>query len=469
MIPDQVALCALEHYNKTIVKGKPKASEWTVYAAIVVEEEAEKDSDNLWVVSSATGTKCTALRKQGHVLHDGHAEVLARRGLVRVLWTELLSRETKQETDETLVSARKDKSLLEVDGDSKYRLRSNLRLHLYISDSPCGDAAIYPIHNEKGAEEVLYTGAKIVVTESTGVDATACGGDHQLLDGAAPIAREDTQVLGRLRTKSGRSNLAAHQRCTSMSCSDKIVRWCVLGLQGGLLSSYISKPIHMSSVIVSEDPRLVKNPNLHNQLQALERAVTDRVKDVWESVHSQTDEKRSLRQDNATIPASHIVTHQFSSGKAAMAGLKSKSNRDGNNHDSTTTAKKRKRDDSSTSSSTVSPCGFALNWQCSSSIELVVGVRGIRQGKKPKSDQDYQKLASRLSRSAWVEFYKEMERRDNIEERSRTYQDLKERVCYPERSQLKTWILTGGPLVGWLKDSTQSDFALERDKRVGTR
>lgn len=68
--PDLVAECALRHYNRNISKGKPKdESEWTVYAAIVAEEE-----DNLLVISAATGTKCTAIREEGFVLHDSHAE-----------------------------------------------------------------------------------------------------------------------------------------------------------------------------------------------------------------------------------------------------------------------------------------------------------------------------------------------------------------------------------------------------------
>ena len=37
-----------------------------------------------------------------------------------------------------------------------------------------------------------------------------------------------------------------------------------------------------------------------------------------------------------------------------------------------------------------SPCGVSINWQWSNQeTEVVVGARGIRQGKKPKSDQDY--------------------------------------------------------------------------------
>jgi tRNA-specific adenosine deaminase 1 len=134
-ISNLVAECALKHYENNITKGKPKdETEWTVYAAIVAQRQAR-----LWVISAATGTKCTARRQDGFVLHDGHAEVLARRGLMRVLWLEL--REKLGNSWEYTRDESKDESLLEEENELKrFKLCSDIRLHLYISDSPCGDA-----------------------------------------------------------------------------------------------------------------------------------------------------------------------------------------------------------------------------------------------------------------------------------------------------------------------------------------
>ena len=128
--PELVAECALRHYKKGIPKGKPKdTSEWTVYAAIVAQEE-----ENLWVVSAATGTKCTSLRKNGFVLHDTHAEILARRGLIRAVWLEInKSSQSKARSERRLLLEQEPCKL-------KFRIRRNINLHLYISDSPCGDA-----------------------------------------------------------------------------------------------------------------------------------------------------------------------------------------------------------------------------------------------------------------------------------------------------------------------------------------
>ena len=140
-VSDQVADCALRHYEKNITnKGKPRGdgSEWTVYAAIVAQRGAK-----VWVVSAATGTKCTTRREKGFILHDTHAEVLARRGLMRVLWLEIKEKLTLPKVT-TMIGSANHEELLEplLTEKRKFKLRSDICLHLYISDSPCGDARL---------------------------------------------------------------------------------------------------------------------------------------------------------------------------------------------------------------------------------------------------------------------------------------------------------------------------------------
>eukprot|EP00587_Corethron_hystrix_P007220 CAMPEP_0113304050 /NCGR_PEP_ID=MMETSP0010_2-20120614/4206_1 /TAXON_ID=216773 ORGANISM="Corethron hystrix, Strain 308" /NCGR_SAMPLE_ID=MMETSP0010_2 /ASSEMBLY_ACC=CAM_ASM_000155 /LENGTH=256 /DNA_ID=CAMNT_0000158139 /DNA_START=21 /DNA_END=788 /DNA_ORIENTATION=+ /assembly_acc=CAM_ASM_000155 len=208
-LSDRIAQCALRHYESGMYdskcksnRGKPQSGkEWTVFAAIVVLDESEGSRDpeakttgysDMWVVSCATGSKCTGLSRIGDnlnvcggtVLHDSHAEVLCRRGLVLTLWKEVeekLNREIRIGKDwkkekETYDSTGnfflekncgKKRELLETDcsparsklendqlGPSfQFSLRPELSLHLYISDSPCGDASIYKVGTESVENE----------------------------------------------------------------------------------------------------------------------------------------------------------------------------------------------------------------------------------------------------------------------------------------------------------------------------
>lgn len=68
-------------------------------------------------------------------------------------------------------------------------------------------------------------------------------GGHQDLH----LSGEGYHRLGVLRTKPGRG-----ERTLSMSCSDKMARWNVLGCQGSLLSHFLEKPLYFETVIIGK-------------------------------------------------------------------------------------------------------------------------------------------------------------------------------------------------------------------------
>lgn len=77
--------------------------------------------------------------------------------------------------------------------------------------------------------------------------------DSNATDVAVPSiarGRDYYSLKGVLRTKPGRKDSPA---TTCLSCSDKIARWNVLGLQGSLLS-HLLDPIHIDSIVISDIP-----------------------------------------------------------------------------------------------------------------------------------------------------------------------------------------------------------------------
>lgn len=55
--------------------------------------------------------------------------------------------------------------------------------------------------------------------------------------------------VGLLRVKPGRGD-----RTCSMSCSDKLARWNVLGCQGSLLMHFLEEPVYLSAVVIGKCP-----------------------------------------------------------------------------------------------------------------------------------------------------------------------------------------------------------------------
>eukprot|EP00644_Phytophthora_capsici_P013787 jgi/Phyca11/77288/gw1.40.460.1 len=264
--PADVAQAVLRWFESSSqCQKKIPTSEWTVVAGIVLHD-ASKNSSR--VISAATGNKCLGrrdLNADGLVVNDCHAEVLARRAFLRYLYAEALYWQKS-----SLESS--DQSIFERHPTSRRLvLKPQHSLHLFISEAPCGDAAIYELQQEVVDELVQQRASKDIETERSELRLTGAKrfSDHQ---GTAPD-KKFAQTVGIARVKSGRSDLPVDKQTLSMSCSDKLAKWNALGLQGSLLLQWF-EPIFLSSIVVSEDTQALSGAK---QKQALQRAVCARL------------------------------------------------------------------------------------------------------------------------------------------------------------------------------------------------
>ncbi|KAF8769316.1 hypothetical protein HU200_006832 [Digitaria exilis] len=196
---------ALRHYRSLPKKGKPQGRESTVLAAFLLS--TPQDPHSPAVLSMGTGTKClgaSRLSARGDLVHDAHAEVIARRALLRLIYSEI----SRGAPPEWLVAS----------GDGgRWRLRDGYCLHLYITQLPCGVMPVPPSESESPREH--------------------------LDDGVSGCSD-----IGFVQRKPGRGDTTL-----SMSCFDKITRWSVVGIQGALLS-HILEPIYLSTITIGKLP-----------------------------------------------------------------------------------------------------------------------------------------------------------------------------------------------------------------------
>ena len=238
---DAVAELVHAQFGRLPKTGKPAPNEWTVVAGIVaVPTAADGDCGTKPVVLAlGTGTKCVGgdVAYDGRRVHDSHAEVVTRRSFVRFLYAEMLRLVSGGASPYMALQAPSSAASSSSGGeaDPVFQWSSRWSLHLYVSQCPCGDACIVPKH---AAATVGGASADKGDVERTGAKPLPNGPQDTHQTGASYHER------GLLRTKPGRG-----LTCASLSCSDKIARWNVLGLQGSLISKVCS-PIYLSRIII---------------------------------------------------------------------------------------------------------------------------------------------------------------------------------------------------------------------------
>ncbi|GAA5989062.1 hypothetical protein JCM5350_003644 [Sporobolomyces pararoseus] len=262
-LADILARSVTTKYSSLPANGKPRprtngCPSWTVLAGFSLYRSAGETVE-AHCVSIGTGLKAiphSKLPRHGDVLHDSHAEIIARRGLK--LW---LYRQLEREIEG------REETFLEREEKGNWRLKGDWKLGLWISTLPCGDASTFSLSLSASSSSQLSISPSPKNSETT---------LHPSLDEAAALGLITTRSppletslssqletpnpthlvhrgrisyssFSTLRTKPGRADSPP---TTSHSCSDKIALWSLLGVQGGLLST-LGVHVELSFIAVS--------------------------------------------------------------------------------------------------------------------------------------------------------------------------------------------------------------------------
>uniref|UniRef100_A0A481C698 Double-stranded RNA-specific adenosine deaminase n=1 Tax=Sus scrofa TaxID=9823 RepID=A0A481C698_PIG len=224
---DQIAMLSHRCFNALTNSFQPSLLGRKILAAIIMK----KDSEDLGVVVSlGTGNRCVkgdSLSLKGETVNDCHAEIISRRGFIRFLYSELMKYNPHTAKDSIFEPAR---------GGEKLQIKKTVSFHLYISTAPCGDGALFDKScSDRAVESTDSRHYPVFENPKQGKLRT------KVENGEGTIPVESSDIVP---TWDG---IRLGERLRTMSCSDKILRWNVLGLQGALLTHFL-QPVYLKSV-----------------------------------------------------------------------------------------------------------------------------------------------------------------------------------------------------------------------------
>ncbi|XP_070200376.1 double-stranded RNA-specific adenosine deaminase-like [Littorina saxatilis] len=227
---DKVAALTHQTFNSLIASIPENLAGRKVIAGLVMQRGVD---DVGVVISIGTGNRCITgdkLSLEGNTVNDSHAEIITRRGFMRFLYQQLLTYDPNTPHD-----------LFEKGNSGKLRVKAGITFHLYISTAPCGDGALFSPRDAASNSGVL---AGVENREhSPTFTSNVQGLLRTKMEGGEGTIPVDTKEVT-MQTWDG---VVRGERLRTMSCTDKICRWNVLGLQGALLSHFV-EPVYLDSL-----------------------------------------------------------------------------------------------------------------------------------------------------------------------------------------------------------------------------
>ncbi|RDA85319.1 hypothetical protein CP532_4967 [Ophiocordyceps camponoti-leonardi (nom. inval.)] len=398
-----IAQAVTSKFNSLPPKRKPStrdngAAEWIPLSGIVAEE-----NDLFTCLSLATGMKCLPAARlpssAGTLLHDWHAEILAIRTFNRLILDECLRLiQGEDPATNLLVFA---SSTLEDDKTPPFRIRPGVKLHMYCSEAPCGDASM-----------------ELVMAAQPDASPWEEPSSPSPLPGRSHFSR-----LGIVRRKPSRADAPAS---SSKSCSDKLaLKQCT-----SLLSSLTSLFVQRSDAYI----RTLVLPASQYVPGACERAFSSTGRMAPVAAAAAGDDASCWSEGYVFRPfIIETTTEKFTFSREVRTSV----------------------------CPSIVPCNLAVAWSAGSVEESI--VNGVLHGRKPLDPRGASHMSRRKMWEAAAAVADALHRRDDEQTKiykylnEPTYRHVKDGSLLTARRAVKGQVRQTA-LTGWVADQMDSDF-----------